>query len=94
MVSKELQNSFMIDLTSRRVFCTSCRKCCKSLLLSSFTLFWCGTRHCENSGEVRLYRDCTWEVRAFTEVLTQNMVSEITSETLMSITPHCHTPET
>ena len=76
---------FLIDLSAARVFCTSCRRACRSLALPDFTLFWCAGKTCANTEEARLYPGKVWKVFAVSEAMRENSISEITSELILSI---------
>lgn len=76
---------FLIDLSAKRVFCTACKKSCKSLELSDYTQFWCGRKSCDNSEEVRVYPGNRWEIFAVSETLRENSISEITTDLILSI---------
>jgi hypothetical protein len=76
---------FLIDLSAKRVFCTSCKKACRSLELTDCTQFWCASKSCDNSEEVRVYPGNRWEVFAVSETLRENAISEITTELILSI---------
>jgi hypothetical protein len=76
---------FLIDLSAKRVFCTSCKKSCKSLELAGYTQFWCANKSCGNSEEVRVYPGRRWEVFAVSETLRENSISEITTDLILSI---------
>jgi hypothetical protein len=76
---------FFIDLSKENVFCSSCRKRCRSLPLKDYTLFWCPTKSCENTKEVRLYRDGIWKVFGVSEHLGHNRISAITERLIKSI---------
>ncbi|NLI34771.1 MAG: hypothetical protein GX422_18605 [Deltaproteobacteria bacterium] len=80
-----VENHFFIDLCARRVYCRSCGKACKSLVLPRFIQFWCGTRSCENAGDVKLLTDGTWQVFGYEETLHGNCLSEIVPKLLQSI---------
>jgi hypothetical protein len=81
----EHQNCFLIDLLNQRVFCRSCRQTCKKLALPRFTLFWCANRDCNNSGEVRLMREGTWNVYYVAEAWFENQCSAFVSKLLFSL---------
>lgn len=76
---------FLIDLSAERVFCTACGTICKSLPLEDFALFWCGTKVCDNTEEVRCYEGGIWKVFAVSEILRENSISEVTPELILSI---------
>ncbi|NLI81441.1 MAG: hypothetical protein GX443_07105 [Deltaproteobacteria bacterium] len=82
---KELENRFFIDLCACRVYCRSCRKPCKALELPQFIQFWCATRGCENAGDVKLFRDGTWQIFGFEETFYDNRLSRIVPKVLQSI---------
>lgn len=81
----EVKNHFFIDIAMERVFCRSCRKICRSLTLTTCTLFWCDNRACSNSDDVRLLPDGTWNIFTFVEHWQENSVSQIEAELLISI---------
>lgn len=78
-------NEFLIDLTGEKVMCRSCGRLCKYLILPGFVQFWCATRSCKNSGDVRLHSDGTWRIYAYEELWHQGMLSEIVPKLLALI---------
>lgn len=80
----EHQNCFLIDLREQQVFCRSCRKRCKRLVLPGFTQYWCANHDCSNSGEVEIMPDGTWGVYGVVETWLGNRCSGIESRLLFS----------
>ena len=76
---------FLIDLSAEEVFCTRCRKVCRSLDLKDFRLFWCGTKACGNMQEVRYFGAGAWKVFSISETLRENSISEVTAELVWSV---------
>lgn len=77
---------FFIDLAKERVFCVSCKHVCRSLPLEDCTLFWCASKDCDNSEEVRHYHGGrAWEVFSVEEVLGANSISEVKAQLILSI---------
>lgn len=76
---------FFIDLSRNRVFCSSCRKACRSLPLTDYTLFWCASKSCSNTKEVRLYPGAVWKVFDVSENLGHYRISSITERLIKSI---------
>lgn len=76
---------FFIDLSGQRVFCSSCRRVCRSLALSAYTLHWCANKSCSNAKEVRLYPDGVWRVFDVSESLGHHRISAITERLVKSI---------
>lgn len=83
----ERRNCFFIDVTRKKVFCMLCKGLCRSLVLPRVTHFWCATRGCRNSADVRLYPDGTWEVFTFVEHWMGNRTSEIVPKRIHAIRP-------
>jgi hypothetical protein len=81
----EHQNCFLIDLLNQRVFCRSCRQMCMKLTLPRFTLFWCADRDCNNTGEVRLTCEGTWNVYNAVEAWFENQCSAFASKLLFTL---------
>ncbi len=85
---------FFIDLSRQRVFCSSCRKPCRSLALNLYTLHWCANKSCPNTKEVRQYPDGVWRIFDVSENLGHHRISAITERLIQSIgarrkkTPH------
>lgn len=76
---------FFIDMVKQRVFCVSCKHVCRSLPLEDCTLFWCASKGCGNTEEVRHYKGSAWEILAVEEVLRENSISEVKAELILSI---------
>lgn len=84
-VIRELENHFFIDLCARRVYCRPCGKPCRSLVCRNFIQFWCATRDCPNTGDVKLLTDGTWQVFGFEERMGKDLISRIIPRLLHSI---------
>lgn len=76
-VIREHENHFFIDLRARRVYCRPCGKPCRFLACPGFIHFWCASHHCPNAGDVKLFRNGTWQVFGFQETCHEGLVSEI-----------------
>lgn len=92
------ENHFFLDLAGQRAFCRLCRKPCRSLVLPSFTLFWCHTHSCENAAEVRLYANGRWTVCTMVEIWEEapssmESLSEINLQEILSIAPEGQVPD-
>jgi len=90
----EHRNRFLIDLHNERVFCRSCREICKKLVLPGFTQFWCANHDCDNTGEVTLTRDGTWNVYCVVEEWLGDLCGGFSSKLLFSQETGHKDPET